>query len=34
MLSTFALIYFGRPRLGHTMKENFIIFQIVDPEIY
>ena len=33
MISTLVLIYFGRARLGHTIKINFIIFQIVDPDI-
>ena len=26
-------IYFGRPRLGQTIKTNFITFQTVDSEI-
>ena len=34
MASTLVLIYFGRPLLGHTIKTNFIEFQIVDPEQY
>ena len=37
MFSTLALICFGRIRLGHTTKTNFITFQTVqiynDPEI-
>ena len=34
MVSTLIWIYFGRLWLGHTIKINFITFQIVDPEIY
>ena len=34
MLSALVLICFGRPRLGHTIKTNFITFQTVDPEIF
>ena len=33
MVSTYFLIYLGKPGLGHTLKTNFIIFQTVDPEI-
>ena len=33
VVCTLVLIYFGRPRLGHTIKTNFITFQTVDPEI-
>ena len=33
MVSTFALIYFGRLSLRHTVKTNFITLQIVDPEV-
>ena len=33
MVSTLVLIYFGRPRLGHKIKTNFIIFPTADPEI-
>ena len=33
MVSNLVLIYFGRPRLGHTIKTNLITFQILDPEI-
>ena len=32
VVCTLVLIYFGRPRLGHTIKTNFIL-QTVDPEI-
>ena len=28
-----ALIHFGRPRLRHTIKANFITFQTIDSEI-
>ena len=34
MVNTLVLIYFGRPKLWHTIKSNFITFQIVDPEIF
>ena len=29
VVSTLVLVYFGRPRLGHTIKTNFIKFQVV-----
>ena len=29
-VSTLVLIYFVRPRLGHTIKTNLITFQTVD----
>ena len=32
-VSTLALIYFGKPRLGHTIKTQIIILQTVDSEI-
>ena len=34
MVSNLVLIYFCRPRLGHTAKTNLITFHTVDPEIY
>ena len=35
MFSTLVLIHFGRPRLGHTIKINFIqLIQTADPEIF
>ena len=33
MVSTLTLIYFGRPRPGHTTKTSYVTFQIFDPEI-
>lgn len=33
MVSTLVKIYFGRPRLEHTIKTNFTTFQTADPEI-
>ena len=33
MLDTSVLLYFGRPRLGHDIKTNFITFRTVDLEI-
>ena len=33
IVSTLVFIYFGRPGLGHTIKTNFLTFQIADPEI-
>ena len=33
MVSTLVLIYFGIPRLGHTIKKNLIAFLTDDPEI-
>ena len=32
MVSILVLIYFGRPRLGHIIKTNFITFQPFDSE--
>ena len=34
VVSTLFLIYFGIPRLGHTVKTSCKTFQTVDPEIY
>ena len=31
---TLLLIYFGRFRLGHTIKINFITFETADPKIF
>ena len=33
VVSTLVLIYFGRPRLRHTIKTNLTTLQIFDPEI-
>ena len=33
MVSTLLLIYFGKPRLEHTIKTNFITFQTDDLEV-
>ena len=34
VVSTLALIYFGRPPLRHTTKTNPITFEMVDLETY
>ena len=34
MVSTLILIYFGRPRLGNTIKPNFNTYQTVDTEMF
>ena len=33
MIRALVLIYFGRRRLGHTIKATSLTFQTVDPEI-
>ena len=33
VVSQLLLIYFARPRLGHTIKIGFITFQTVSPEV-
>ena len=33
VVSTLALIYFGKHRLGHTRKTEIIVLQTVDSEI-
>ena len=33
VVSTLLLIYFGKPRLEHTIKTNFITFQTDAPEV-
>ena len=32
-VNTLVLTYFGRLRLGHTIKRSFVTFQTVDPKI-
>ena len=34
VVSKLDLIYFGRHLIGHTMKNNCIIFQAIDPKIW
>ena len=34
MISTLILIYFGRPRLGNTIKPSFNTYQTVDTEMF